>query len=145
MFDDIGGKIKGLAVILCVLGIILSVILGIVCWTLPTGYRYSNPMAGFWPGLAVIVGGCLGSWIGSFFMYGFGQLIEDTQESRALLYQMSLDQGRQGSKHTADDRPISTPVPDVPVNRSGSEWRCSKCGHKNGSLDQFCKDCGTYR
>ena len=31
-------------------------------------------------GLVVIIVGCLGSWIGSFFTYGFGELIEKTTE-----------------------------------------------------------------
>lgn len=33
-------------------------------------------------GIVVIVFGCLMSWIGSFFAYGFGQLIENTDEIR---------------------------------------------------------------
>ena len=33
-------------------------------------------------GIIVIVFGCLVSWIGAFFAYGFGQLIENTDEIR---------------------------------------------------------------
>ena len=73
MFDNIGGKIKVLAKIICFGGIILSPIIGIIM--LASGGDISGGV-----GLMVIIGGCLGSWIGSFFVYGFGELIEKTTE-----------------------------------------------------------------
>ncbi len=88
MFDNIGSKIKTLAKVLCWLGIILSVISGIA--TIAAGansgtsynrYGYSSGSiagVGVLGGILIIVLGCLGSWIGSFFMYGFGQLIENS-------------------------------------------------------------------
>ncbi len=40
------------------------------------GSGYNNAMVGM--GLAVMIVGSLVSWIGSFFAYGFGELIENT-------------------------------------------------------------------
>ena len=77
MFDNIGGKIKALAKVLCWLGIIASVISGIAIIVMASQNRYSSG-TGVVSGLLTIVLGCLGSWIGSFFTYGFGQLIENT-------------------------------------------------------------------
>lgn len=54
-------------------GIIISVIVGIVMLA-------SGGDIGSGVGLVVIIVGCLGSWIGSFFTYGFGELIEKTTE-----------------------------------------------------------------
>lgn len=65
MFNNIGEKIKALAIFGTILGIILSILIGVmfivyVVW---------------WIGLIIILAGCLFSWIGSFVIYGFGELI----------------------------------------------------------------------
>ena len=86
MFNNIGGKIKALAKILCWIGIVLSVISGIAAIAAGSSpvrvngsYTYvSGPAVG----ITIIIFGCLASWIGSFFAYGFGQLIENTDEIR---------------------------------------------------------------
>lgn len=70
MFVNIGGKIKSLATILAVLGIIASIIIG--CLMLDAG-------GGGLPGVLTIVGGSLLSWLSSFTLYGFGELIETNQ------------------------------------------------------------------
>ena len=73
MFENIGSKIKALAKVICWVGIILSLIIGIIMLA-------SGGDVGSGVGLVVIIVGCLGSWIGSFFTYGFGELIEKTTE-----------------------------------------------------------------
>ena len=68
MFNDIGSKIKRLAEIVSVLGILASIILGIV-----------GAKNGFWNwgiGFLIMICGILISWLGCFFTYGFGDLIE---------------------------------------------------------------------
>ncbi len=70
MFDNIGKKIKTLAVVLTVVGIAASIIIGaylflfigIVC-------------------LVVMVVGPLISWIAAFALYGFGELVDKTAET----------------------------------------------------------------
>lgn len=73
MFENIGGKIKALAKVLCWIGIIASVISAIAMWGQNSSYSPT-----ILPGILILVLGCLLSWIGSFFAYGFGQLIENT-------------------------------------------------------------------
>ena len=70
MFDNIGSKIKTLARIVCWLGIIISVISGLAIMV-------SNEETIF-VGTLIILLGSIGSWIGSFVLYGFGQLIENS-------------------------------------------------------------------
>lgn len=80
MFDNIGGKIKGLAKVVTWVGIIASVVSGVSMFASDSDLAL--------PGILVIVFGSLGSWIGSFLLYGFGELIEQTtkmNESIALL------------------------------------------------------------
>ena len=75
MFNNIGKKIKTLAAVICWIGIIFSIIdfLVMLIYGAVEG-------EGLFIGLsfAVLVVGGFGSWIGSFFIYGFGQLIENS-------------------------------------------------------------------
>ena len=78
MFDNIGGKIKTLAHVTCILGMIASVCGAVAIW-MRNGWYTPTILAG-----ALVLGvGCLGSWIGSFFTYGFGQLIESVEDIHA--------------------------------------------------------------
>ena len=98
MFDNIGAKIMKLAKILCWIGIVLSVISGIVLmaggantisyydtYGNRTSTRTSTGGVGVLGGILVIVLGCLGSWIGSFFTYGFGQQIDNSEKIKESL------------------------------------------------------------
>ena len=71
MFDNIGGKIRGLAKVISILGIIASIAVGLL------NVIFSDEV-----GIIIIVVGMLISWISGFFIYGFGQLIEDAQAIR---------------------------------------------------------------
>lgn len=73
MFTNIGDKIKSLAKVIAWIGIAGSVISGFVM--INSGYGVSIIM-----GIGVILGGSLISWISSWFLYGFGELIEKTTE-----------------------------------------------------------------
>ena len=66
MFDDIGEKIKMVAKIACWIGIILSVCCGL--------YDFAHEMP--IDGIIWIVVGPISSWIGTFVLYGFGELID---------------------------------------------------------------------
>ncbi len=80
MWSNIGHKIKTLAKVICWIGIVLSVLVGIMAiatgGTLQSyGYTY-NTGNNILTGILVIVLGVLGSWLGSLTMYGFGELVE---------------------------------------------------------------------
>ena len=72
MFENIGGKIKTLAIVCTIIGIVISIAVGIL-------YGAEED---FGAGLLIIILGCLSSWLGSFLLYGFGELIENTTEIR---------------------------------------------------------------
>ena len=72
MFDNIGGKIKSLAQVVCWIGILCSVISGIVIMATDEDLAFL--------GFVVMVIGSLVSWVSSFTLYGFGQLIENTDQ-----------------------------------------------------------------
>ena len=76
MFKNIGGKIKGLAKVICYVGIAISVIAGI--FMIGFGSSSYNGDTMIVMGCVIMIVGSLVSWIGSFFAYGFGELIENT-------------------------------------------------------------------
>ncbi len=80
MWNNIGHKIKTLAKVICWIGIVLSVLSGIVLiaggsTVRSYGYTYNTGNTVL-AGILVIVLGVLGSWLGSLTMYGFGELVE---------------------------------------------------------------------
>ncbi len=78
MFNNIGKKIKGLAKLVCWIGIIIFAIVGL--GVIISGISGDNAVSAIISGILIIVGGFLVSWIGSFVMYGYGELIDKTSD-----------------------------------------------------------------
>ena len=78
MFDDVGSKIKRLAKILFVIGIIGSVI-GAIVFGWDRSYRDPDFLAGRF--FLFLIGGILFSYIDSLLIFGFGELIDKTSET----------------------------------------------------------------
>ncbi len=83
MFKDIGVKIKDLARFLSVVGIVASIIFGIGI--------FQNVNAG--TGMLVIICGPIVSWISSWLLFGFGELVDNTTLIAKKLYQQQPDTG----------------------------------------------------
>ncbi len=148
MFDNIGGKIKTLASVICVVGIIASVILAIALWTQNDRY---NPTVAL--GFGVLIGGGVASWVGSFFMYGFGELIEETTRNRVISEQLlkalrGQNEEKAGSRSESASRAASVGSYTIPGTRSVSSsetWRCKMCNSINHRTEQYCANCGEYK
>ena len=74
MFDNIDNKIKNVAQVICWLGIVGSVIYGLV-YIISTEFWDFGIMYLF-IGVAIMAIGSLLSWASSLVLYGFGELIE---------------------------------------------------------------------
>lgn len=79
MFDNIGNKIKTLASVICWIFIILFGLGGVILAFTLDKFLF----------LILAAVGCLLAWVGSFILYGFGQLIEDTSSIRSYLHSAS--------------------------------------------------------
>ncbi|MBR4457992.1 MAG: zinc finger Ran-binding domain-containing family 2 protein [Clostridia bacterium] len=135
MYNNIGGKIKSLATVLCILGFIGSAIGGISFFVQAGKIsRYDSGAGGAMVlyGILVIVGGCLLSWILGFFAYGFGQLIENTDE-------IAANTRRGGGTEASGSGSKSDSVTYYDT------WKCLKCGTLNPKSRIECKNCGTLR
>lgn len=75
MFNNIGKKIKGLALFLAVAGMLISFVAGLCL----------IGMKMVLSGIIILVVGCLFSYIGAFVLYGFGELIDKTSDIYARL------------------------------------------------------------
>ena len=69
MFDNIGGKIKGLAKVLFWLEAIASVIVGLVLVEDTEGLS-----------LLLAIAGVLVAWVSAWFLYGFGEIIDKLRD-----------------------------------------------------------------
>lgn len=82
MFDNIGRKMQNLAKFCCIMGIIAASITGLIL------IINSNGFAGALIGIIVTAVAILFAWIGSWFLYGFGSIIENSQKKREYMDQI---------------------------------------------------------
>ena len=81
MFDNIGKKIKALAVAIFVFGTIGSIIIGIVYLVKSANITHDDLIAEYRSiGAMTMFGGPGISWISSWFTYGFGELIDKVSD-----------------------------------------------------------------
>ena len=119
MFENIGGKLKTLAQVVCWIGIIASVIGAIALWMANSRY---NPTTAL--GFGVLIGGCLVSWLGSFFTYALGEIVEGIQQQTTMLVRLSEEQRKTNELlQKILDKPVSAPTSNAPeVVKSASSY-----------------------
>ena len=140
MFDNIGGKIKKLATIVAIGGIVCSIIFGIA------GITNSNSPEEWFLMLFIIIIGCLLSWIGSFFTYGFGELIENSSIiAKATIKEnpsrkntnKAIQQTTIVTNGTNNNDDVAEFDDNIP-----RENECPFCFHKIKKTDKECNYCG---
>ena len=127
MYDNIGGKIKGLAKVIFIIEAIGTIIAGIVL--LITG-----DLALF--GLLILICGPLVAWVSSWILYAFGELVEDVGTIR---YQV---QHEKSTKQKSKGVPTSNPEIMPPNLSNRNKVFCEKCGADitfNKSACHVCK------
>ncbi len=161
MFNNIGKKIKTLAVVIFVLELIGVFIVGLVTMIggaagASIGIKNSGVfgLTGFIGGLIIWIVGFLSSWICSFFLYGFGELIDKTaenaQNTKRIADQLSFGNlppvsapnvyrgGSVQAQPVYQAAPVQAPSP-APVN---ADKICGSCGVRNDPDAGFCVNCG---
>ena len=124
MYDNIGKKIKGLAKAAFVIVAILSIIMGMILMANATR-EYESPVVGI---LYMIIGP-IAAWISSWTLYGFGQLIENTDDlvknSNTL-----VRQGNTTANETKDEFFFEFSKKNEPISNTNS-----KIASENDNLD----------
>ena len=133
MFDNIGGKIKGLAKVIFIISACFIVLLGII---LMTSLQMYGSFYSLIFGLIFMAIGILFSWISSWFLYGFGQLIENSdvlvKESKKqtnVLQRLASENDKNQNFNTNNGQ----------GNASGTHY-CTYCGAI--LKGKFCTTCG---
>lgn len=147
MLSNPGGMIKYLAVFVLILGIIASFVLGINLG--PGMEAESNAASGNAFGTMFL--GMIVSFVTSLFLYGFGQLIEDTMRIReklespqiAAVLQNASAQPEAPMKNTPDDTEEQD-APAIPLTREQRRdgWACPHCRFVNMADRVKCAFCG---
>ena len=153
MFDNIGGKIKGLAKVLCLVGIAVSAIGAIALWRANSYYQSTIV-----PGFIVLIVGSVGSWLSSLFTYGFGELIDrvtsiDEKQASQSFYLQTLSESHSTIIHslsllTEHIKAIkeSTGTKTTTNSFSVSELQFLKKMHEEGNLsDEEYQACLDYK
>lgn len=121
MFDRIGSKIKTVAVVVTILGMIASVIGSIAIMVEDD----------FLKGLIVAVIGVAAAWLGSLTLYGFGELVEN---SGIIVEYLRLQKKDSEIKKEFVNAAVTKTV-------TNDEWKCSACGRVNKKYVTTCA-CG---
>jgi hypothetical protein len=135
IWSDMGQKLKVLAQVICVLGIIASLVYAIITWntqdlseqTLSYFGNQQNQVSTFWPGLKTLIIGCLLSWVGSWILYGFGLIVERAENG-----------------YSFSDKGIKLPDGGV-MPAIWSTWTCKKCKTENPQSRSVCLNCGEIK
>ncbi|MBR2043496.1 MAG: HPP family protein [Clostridia bacterium] len=121
MFKNIGKKIMVLTTVLCIIGMVLSLLAGFSIFYI-LGERTNNVAIAVSSGVAVALLYALICWIGSFAAYGYGKLIDNTDRIVKAFEQMAKN-GEE--KPTAEAK--DTEIKDTEI-KEPTTWSCEKCG-----------------
>ena len=95
MYNQIGKKIKGLAVFFCIIGVFFQVILGLLVIFMggntlpklvPTLTEEFASVGCIIAGIFVIVIGSIVTWISTWLLYGYGELIDKVSNIEEEMY-----------------------------------------------------------
>ncbi|MBQ7224930.1 MAG: hypothetical protein IJX06_05205 [Clostridia bacterium] len=140
MFKNIDKKIKGVAIICTIAGCILSIIYAINYW--------SNNL--ILEGFLTLLFGCLFSWIGSFVLYGFGELITQTTNIAKGNPKMQITNNHSSSRKalTTTEEPLAniateaTEEYELDKDNLPKKDECPCCFNKINPKDKVCSYCG---
>lgn len=113
MFKNIGKKIKVLAVISFIIGTIASIAGAVVLFVLSQEWGAPEEVL-IASGIMLIIIGPLVSWIGSFLIYGYGELIQKTSEIEKHI--LELKTSRKAA--TNNEAIKNTPTDNKPIDNT---------------------------
>lgn len=145
MFENIHRKLKGLAYIIAIVGMLGSVIIGAILISQGSD-RYGTAEL-ITSGWIVIIIGSIGSWISAFVFYGLGELIEvalqiENNTSQNKKEQAFTPPSEDSLKPT--NRKLDISEPSI-ISHKEKGWTCPKCKRANVGDNQTCVECGYLR
>ena len=129
MYQNIGNKIKTLVKVVTWLGTIACCIIGF--------YFMSEDEAGI--GFGILLGGSLAIWISGFVMYGFGQLVDNSDKLVKALVKTEASAPTAAVK----EAPKAPVQPEKTEPTPAQKSSCPNCGAHVAPGNAFCTSCGT--
>ena len=129
MFNNIGSKIKRLAMVVTAIEMAVAITYGTMCFV----------SGSILTGVLIIVGGGLFAWISSFFIYGFGELIENTSK---IAKSTSKNSDRYQDDLGVDDIEQDSYDDDEEDPNIANADECPNCFAKITAKTTTCKNCG---
>ena len=129
MFNNIGQKIKNLALVLFTLESAASILFGLIC----TGL-FENTLF-----LLICIIGPFVSWISSFLLYGFGELVDNSSKIKSD----TEDQKKNQEIIIKELKKLNGSNPSEDTD--SKKWTCENCGTLNDKYASFCYICGNKK
>lgn len=140
MFENIGGKIKGVCKACCYIGMGSCLLMGLIL-------LLNGTAASMAAGVFIAALGSLLFWLSSLALYGFGQLVENSDILVKRLSSVGSDilKGTAAPKPSEPQRPkAKEPIPPNAVifpTRVETEIKCPKCGFEQIGYWDACLSC----
>ena len=141
MYNNIGNKIKALAIFSAIIGIIGSIVAAIVLF-------YSKLILN---GVLVLVGGVVLSWVATFALYGFGELlikvtnIEESVKSIRNSGIVNTNNDNNGNVSDLGNKNQKSVITEIQTKNNFSATKgneCPFCFGKISNQDTICPNCG---
>lgn len=129
MFDNIGQKIKKLAMITFIVVSSIFVLDGFISFM--DDKRISH--------LLICIIGPFVAWISSFVLYGFGELVDNSSK----LYSDALKQNKNQEIIIKELKKLNGEV-QIEENKL-KNWTCESCGTLNDKYSTSCYKCGNKK
>ncbi len=141
--ENVGEKVKLLAIIELVLGCIAGVVM---LFALP---YYTS----IWVRIGALIGCVLSAGINALVLYAVGEAAEKSAAAYKIVYEINNRQKQEAREHEKAEREhegaaqssrpaFAAPRAVVPASET---WRCKKCGTTNLNSALSCRDCGEYK
>ncbi len=141
MFENVSDKLKIVAKVMTVLGVIggigLAVFMyldGFDVWVFPLG---------------VLIG--LLSWVSALCLYAFAGILKNTyliNENLSSILNILKNretENKSTPKIVNDSKPEHQNTTYTSVPQNGKTWTCENCGCKNSAYMNICIDCGRHK
>ncbi len=116
MFENIGNKIKGVSKFFCWLGIICSILLGIMLAVV--GSNMPNGRVTVIIGIVVMIVGSFMSWVGSLITYGIGEMVQNScVQTEIAVRSFQKDETKSKTTHSIK-KPLFEPEFDNEIESS---------------------------
>lgn len=133
MFDNVGKKIKSFVKFVFVMECVLVAIFVVISLATVDDAK-TNLIT-----LVCAAVFVLASWIGTFVLYGFGELVENSTICRKYIEE-NLPGSSMANANYSNYEHMQT---DCYVGND--KWLCKNCGEKNAQSAIFCRNCGTNK